>query len=148
MGAARAIRAETTELSVCGNDVRSTLSTSPCDRRDDADFVALLHRRVEVLEEADVFVVEVDVDEAVELVGGLEQARLDAGGAALYVVEDLAHISALGLDAVFSVGVVSERGWDSDLDRHGDSFFATIQLVSFRSRLSIRTTSSTDALSS
>src|SRR5205823_14135676 len=39
-----------------------------CDRGDDADLVAFLHRRIEILQEADVFIVEVDVDETIELV--------------------------------------------------------------------------------
>src|ERR1700733_1225794 len=50
------------------------------DRRDDADLVAFLHRRIQILQEADVFVIQIDIDEAIELSRRFEQASLDAAG--------------------------------------------------------------------
>src|SRR5215218_8008857 len=91
------------------------------DRGHDADLVAGLHRRFQVLQEADVLVVQVDVHEPVELVLAFEQPRLDAGGAGLEAVEDLADAAAVGLDDVGAVGVVAQRGGDADSHAHGCS---------------------------
>src|SRR5262245_3146725 len=43
------------------------ISLTSRNRRDDADFVAVFERRLAVFEEADVFLVDIDVDEAAHL---------------------------------------------------------------------------------
>src|SRR5688572_14837723 len=89
------------------------------DRRNDRDFVPGLRRRVEVLEEADVLVVQVDVDEAIELVGALEQPGLDAAGLVLEAVEHFADVAIRHLDHVSAIRVAAERGGNSDFNAHG-----------------------------
>src|SRR5579862_4271268 len=96
-----------------------SISSDPSrDGRHDADLVAGLHRRFQVLQKTDVFVVEVDVHEAVELVLAFEKAGLDAGGVRLEAVEDLADADAFGLHDVLAVGVAAERGGDADSNTH------------------------------
>src|SRR6476646_7903613 len=91
------------------------------DRRDDADFVAGFNGGFEVLEETDVFIVQVHVHETVELVGSLEQARLDAAGLDLEVAEHLADRCAGGLDHVNTVRVIAEWRGNADFHGHGSS---------------------------
>src|SRR5918993_187527 len=94
-------------------------SSAARDRRHDAQLVAGLDRGLELLEVADVLVVEVDVDEPVELVRALEQARLDAGGLGLEAVEHRGDGAAVGLDDVGAVGEVTQGGRDADANAHG-----------------------------
>src|SRR5688500_6890650 len=101
---------------------RSTLNNPQSltsDRRNNRDLIPSLRRRVEVLEEADVFVIEVHVDEAIELVGALEQARLDAAGLVLEAVEHFADVAIRHLDHVGAVRVAAKWGGDSDFNAHG-----------------------------
>ena len=51
---------------------------APGDGRNDADFVAVFERRFLVLEEADVLFVDVNVDEAADVAGFIDQTFLDA----------------------------------------------------------------------
>src|SRR5436190_6699486 len=88
---------------------RTAPSAPARDRLHDADLVAFLDRRVEVLQEADVLVVEVHVHETVELARRLEQPRLDAGGGALQRVQHFANVLTLRLNDVFAVRVVPQR---------------------------------------
>src|SRR5262249_43461602 len=57
----------------------SSAMSAPCDGGNDADLVAVLDGGGEVVEVADVLVVEVDVDEAAQL-AVVEQALADGGG--------------------------------------------------------------------
>src|SRR5918993_2292229 len=84
-------------------------SSAARDRRHDAQLVAGLDRGLELLEVADVLVVQVDVDEAVELVRALEQAGLDAAGLVLEAVEGFADRAARDFDDVRALRVASGR---------------------------------------
>src|SRR4051794_11772101 len=100
----------------CGRDSSPAISTSG-DGGDDAQFVAVLERRLQVVEVADVLVVEVDVDEAAHL-AVLEQPAGDAGVLGAEVVEHLPDAGALDLDDRLVFGVLPHRGGDMDSDRH------------------------------
>ena len=82
------------------------------DGRDDADLVLRLDLGVEVVEVADVLVVDVDVDEPAQL-GAVEDPLLQAGMLLEDLAEDLADGRAGRLDAVEPAGVGAERGGDS-----------------------------------
>ena len=64
----------------------------------DDEHVALPDRRVEAVEHADVLVVEVDVDVAVELAVGAEDLVLGLGVRVGQGVQDLADVGAVGRD--------------------------------------------------
>src|SRR5260370_40645391 len=82
----------------------SPAMSTPGDRGNDADLVAVLHGRGQVVEVADVLVVEVDVDEAAHL-AVVEQALRDPGEPAAQVVEHPLHRPAAGLDHRLLAGV-------------------------------------------
>src|SRR5436190_11875344 len=73
---------------------RMRATSSSRDRGDDADLVAFLHRRIEVLQEANVLIVQINIHEAIELIVALEQPRFDAGGFGLQRVENFADAGA------------------------------------------------------
>src|SRR5205823_780910 len=58
---------------------------------DDGEFVALLDRRVQVIEVSNVLVIEIDVDEAAQLPRLLEQAVGEAGELPAEVLEGRLH---------------------------------------------------------
>src|SRR5437660_2460236 len=68
------------------------------DRGNDRDLVAVLQRRLLGLEEPDVLLVDVDVDEAAQLSGLVEQAVLQARVLPLEVSDEAVDRLALGLD--------------------------------------------------
>src|SRR5262245_2527218 len=92
-------------------DLRSARSAStPGDSRDDADFVAVFDRRVEVLQETDVFLVHIHIHEAAHGSGVVEQSFLDAGEAALQVGKGVADSAGFDVDQLFVVGELAKRG--------------------------------------
>jgi len=84
------------------------------DGGDDADFVAVLERRLAVFEEADVLLVDIDVDEAAHLALVIHEAFLDAGEARLQFDDRLADGGGVDFDQLLVVGQLAERCWDSD----------------------------------
>src|SRR6185503_3780197 len=90
------------------------------DGGDDADFVPVLHGRVEVLQEADVLLVDVHVDEAADRAGIVEQPFLDAGEATLQVGERVTDGSGFDGDELLVVGELKQRRGDADGSRHGE----------------------------
>src|SRR6266540_3097644 len=94
------------------------MSTSG-DGGDDADFVAVLYGGVEVLEEPDVFLVDVNVDEAPKGAGVVKQPFFDAGKAALQVGKSVSDSAGFDVNQLFVVGELSQRRGDADCGRHG-----------------------------
>ena len=88
------------------------------DCRDDADFVAVLERRLAVFEEADVLLVDIDVDEAAHLAFFIHEAFLDAGEARLQFDERLADGGGVDFDQLLVVGQLAERRGDADFFWH------------------------------
>src|SRR5262245_42767687 len=86
-------------------------------RRDDGQLVAVLDRRVEVLQVADVLVVEVDVDEPPHL-GAVEDAGADAGAPGFEVFQGRLHGTAADLDDSLAASVLSHRGGDLNANGH------------------------------
>src|SRR5436309_9428747 len=78
--------------------IESTSSTPSRDRGNDRDLVAVLQRRLLGLEEPDVLLVDVDIDEAPQLPGLVEQAVLQARVLPLEVSDEAVDRLALGLD--------------------------------------------------
>ena len=74
---------------------------------------------VEVVEEADVVVADVDVDEAAQLAGLVEDPAPDAGVVRVEVVEHLGEGAALGAHLGLTAGVGAQDGRDPDADAHG-----------------------------
>src|SRR5687767_8775307 len=87
------------------------------DRWEHDDLVAVGELGLEAADEADVLVVDVDVDEATQ-VAIVDQALLDAGVVALEVVDQCRQRGAVGLDRLGAVGVGAKDGGDADLDGH------------------------------
>ena len=71
----------------------------------------------DAVEEADVLVVQIDVDEAAQL-AAVDQALLDPGVPGLQVGEELGERGPAALDRLLAVGVGAEDGRDADLDGH------------------------------
>ena len=88
------------------------------DGGDDADFVAVLERRLAVFEEADVLLVDIDVDEAAHLALVIHEAFLDAGEARLQFDDRLADGGGVDFDQLLVVGQLAERRGDSDFFWH------------------------------
>src|SRR6478609_2039869 len=97
---------------------RSLTRSASSDCREDDDLVAVLELGLEATDEADVLVVDVDVDEAAQ-VAVLEQAVLDAGVVGLEVVDQGGQAGALAVDRLLPVRVGAQDGRDPDLDGHG-----------------------------
>ncbi len=88
------------------------------DRRDDAHRVAGLHRRLLLLQIPDVFVVDVDVDEAAQLALIVVEMRFQPGVLRRQVREQLADGLAFDIDGVFLVGERPERRGNQNLSCH------------------------------
>src|SRR5665809_69493 len=88
------------------------------------DLVAVAQRGLQTTEEADVLVVDVDVDETSQVfaaVLGLEQPLLDPGVARLEVVDELGQARAAAGHGLVAAGVGAQDGRDPDLDGHRDA---------------------------
>src|SRR5204863_8696071 len=88
---------------------------APRDGRDDRQLVAVLDRRGEVVEVADVLVVEVDVDEPAQL-PVVEEPGRQAGELAAEVVEHRLHGGAAGLDLLLAICMLPHRRRDLYFD--------------------------------
>lgn len=74
------------------------------NRRNDADFVAVFERRLLVFQEADVFLVHIDVHEAADFAIFIHETFLDAGVASLQFSDRFSDGCAVDLDEFFVVG--------------------------------------------
>ena len=86
------------------------------DRGDDGDFVAFVEGGVEALEEADVFAVDEEVDEAAEFAAFVDEAFAHAGVGAFELFDEGGEGCAFGTDFGDVVGEVTEGGGDLDGD--------------------------------
>jgi len=90
------------------------------DRRDQHDFIAVLEGVGLAAEEADVFVVDVDVDEAAQLAGLI----LDLGGerrkGGVDFGDQAREIGSFAGELLLPVGVADEGGRKNDLDADGE----------------------------
>src|SRR5688572_17330910 len=94
--------------------------SAPCDRRQKPDLVALLDRRREALQVADVAAVEVDVDEPVELALSGEQLAREGRVPPDERLHGVADRRALDLDRPLAVGLLAEHlGQPHDAHRAG-----------------------------
>src|SRR4029077_1956573 len=101
------------------------------DRRDDRDLVAVLDGRVEVLEEADVFVVGEDVDEAPHLAAVVADALLDARELRLQVGDQRTDGGAAGADLFLPLCELAERRRNAD-GGHAGSPLGPLPLPRYR----------------
>src|SRR5690348_4348191 len=92
--------------------------TAAGDRRDDGDVVAILYLRVELIEEADVVAVQIDVDEAAQLALVVEQALAHPRMTLLEIFDDRTNRSAVGGDFVLAGGEASKWSGYTDPDWH------------------------------
>jgi hypothetical protein len=92
------------------------------DGGDDTDLVAVFERRLAVLEEADVLLVDIDVDEAAHLAFFIHEAFLDAGEARLQFDDRLADGGGVDFDQLLVVGQLAEWRGDSDFLWHKLNF--------------------------
>ena len=92
------------------------LTTS--NRRYDAYFVAVTQLRILVLQEPDVFLVDVDVYEPAHSPGLIKQPILNAWIARLKFGNSLAYGCAIDLDEFFVVGQLPKWCWDSNFLCH------------------------------
>src|SRR2546425_13216109 len=93
------------------------------DRRANGKLVALLERRLEVLQEADVLAVDEDDHEASHLSGLVTDALLQARVAPLEIVHDRGHRRPLRLDSPGAPRVLAERRRHLDLYHDDGSSF-------------------------
>src|SRR6516164_7877341 len=83
----------------------------------DAQLVAFLDRRLQVVQVADVFIVEIDIDEATNL-AVVEDAASDRRMLGAKAVEGLLHARSGDLDDGLAIGMLTHRGGDVDFDWH------------------------------
>src|SRR5262245_29325567 len=98
----------------------SRAMSAPRDGRDDRQLVAVLDRRGQAVQVADVLVVQVEVDEPPHL-AVVEDPRLDAGVLRREVVEHRLDRGARHLDDVLALGVLTHRRRDLHFHRHEPS---------------------------
>ena len=84
------------------------------DRRDDTDFVAFFNGGILVVEEADIFIVEEDVDEAADVALFVTDALGQAGIGLFEAVENLGDCVAVGRNDFFFSGEFTERCRDTN----------------------------------
>jgi hypothetical protein len=108
----------TAEAGLNGFGIVTTLSRATGYRRDEHDLVAILEGVGLAAEEADVFVIDVDVDEATELA----VFAFDLGGESREGLVDIrqkaSQILGSGVELFAAVGVAREGGGKGDFDRH------------------------------
>src|SRR5262245_45789117 len=85
-----------------------SLMLAPGDSGNDRELIAVLDRRVEIVEEANILVIEIDVDEALEL-ALVEHALTQPGELPAEVIKDSLHAGACGLDLRLAGGVLPHR---------------------------------------
>src|ERR1700712_5530965 len=101
---------------------RADRSAAAGHRGEDRHRVAVLDLGVQRTGEADVLVVDVDVDEAVQLALLGDEAVLQTRVLAVEIVDQRAEGRAAALDGLVAAGVGAQDGGDPDLDGHGVRF--------------------------
>src|SRR5258705_5588395 len=96
-------------------------SATAGDGGDDGDLVARLERGLGALEKADVFLVDVEVDEAADLTAIVNEALLEARVLLLEVLDEAAHGVGGRLHLRLALGERAERRRNSYEYRHGMS---------------------------
>src|SRR3990170_3463149 len=97
---------------------RSLALTGPAgESGEDGEDVHFLQRRLKLPQEADVLIVEVDYDEAVEL-AIRQQRALEPRIARIEVVEQLADVRAFGLDGALAADELLEATGQPDFHDH------------------------------
>src|SRR3954471_12110242 len=99
----------------------SNRKLSAGDSRQDGDRVPVVQSRLEPAEEADVLVVDVDVDEPVQPAVLGDEPTAQPRVPPVEVVEQAGEGLALALDGLLAVGVRAQDRGDPDLDGHGVS---------------------------
>src|SRR3954453_10850968 len=111
------------------SEANRAMGSAARDRREDRHRVAVLDLGVQGAGEADVLVVDVDVDEAVQLALVGHEAVLQAGVLAVEVVDERAQGVAAALDGLLAAGVGAQDGRDPDLDGHDVRFSSWTTVV-------------------
>src|SRR5262245_52670718 len=88
---------------------------------DDADLVAVLDGRLQAVEIADVFVIDIDIDEAAHL-AILEDAADDAGVFLAQIVEQALDRGAAGFDNSLVLGVLPHGSGYVNANGHAPTF--------------------------
>src|SRR5262249_25323929 len=104
------------------------LPIAASDGGDDRDLVAVLDRRLEVLEEADVLVVGEDVHEAAHLARVVADTFLGPGGLRLEVRDERADRGAARGDLFLPLRQLAERRRNAD-GSHGGISFTVLSLL-------------------
>ena len=95
----------------------------------DADLIAVFQRRLLVFQEADVFLVHIDVNETANFAFLIHETFLDAGVAALQFGDCFSDGCAVDFDEFLVVGQLAERSWDSDFFWHNSASSSENYLV-------------------
>src|SRR5262249_56362197 len=111
------LRARSALLARASAARRAAPAPPPSYRRQHRPRVAVLHRRLKPAEEAHVFVVEVDVDEAPQP-GAVHQALAQPAVPGVDVAEEFGEGGAGTLDRLGATGVSAQDRRDTDLDGH------------------------------
>src|SRR5262249_27524909 len=88
------------------------------DGQHDGDLVAVLDHALATLEEADVLLVQVDVDESPEVSRLVAEPVAEPRKPSLEIVDQLSDVLALGVDLSRSAGVPAERRGNADEHWH------------------------------
>ncbi len=95
--------------------------TTAGDGRDEHDFVAILKGVGLATEEADVFVVDVDVDEAAKLAGLILDLRGERGEGGVDLGDEAGEIGSVAGELLPSIGMADEGGREDDFDADGSA---------------------------
>src|SRR5260370_40386638 len=125
------IRGKTAAPSGTGLSASSAISASG-HRGNDAQFIAVLDCRGQVIEVTDVLIVQVDVDEAANL-ATLEDPLLDAGKLTAQIVERCLHRGAARVHCCLPVGMLPHRCGNMNTYGHD----ASVRCSSFVARCSL-----------
>src|SRR5277367_480827 len=109
------MRSSTLRARAAGTDSRLT---SAGNRRDDGDIVAILDLGAELVEEADVVAVQIDVHEAAQFAGVVHQTLAHPGVAAFEILDNGLDRIAFGSNFIDAGSEAAQRGGDSNPDSH------------------------------
>ena len=94
------------------------LDRTTCDGRNEHDLVAILERVGFPAEKADIFVVDIDVDEPAELAIVILDLRPQRGKGLLDVSYQPRQIGGGGVELLAAIGVAGESGREHNFDGH------------------------------
>ncbi len=93
--------------------------TTTRDRRDEHDLIAILEGVGFASEEANVFVIHIDVNEAPELTGLILDLGRECGEVLVDIGDESRQVCGFAGELLLPVSVADEGGWKNDLDRNG-----------------------------